>query len=354
MNRSRIKKIFISSLIIGVALTGVYFIARMPAAEVAELSPEEVIINVEVEPVEPERSVPDFLDLPGTVVPGKIVNVPVELGGKIISLPVREGELIKKGDIILKLDQSILEAEAARARAQAEFDKKSLDRTAMLLEKGVANPNSLDEIRSRYAVSSAVLEIAETNLDKTTVHAPYGGILNQVLVEEGEYVQEGSTVAEIVEVDKLKVQFQVPEKEAKFLHQGSTMDIIEGKSSNWLCNGPLTYISAVADPGTKTIEAEITLDNRERVIRSGQIVRVRLNRKSLNNAIMVPLAAVIPLEQGKVVYVASNGVAERREVTLGVIKGTRVQITKGLSKGDQLIVKGHRRVGPGQKINIVS
>lgn len=345
----------ISTLVIGIAIAGVYSISRIPAAETEEIAPEEVIINVEVQEIIPEKTVADYLDLPGSVVPGKIVQVPVEMGGKIVSLPAREGEMINEGDIVLKIDDAILKAEVARARAQAVFDKKSLERTAMLLEKGVTNPNSLDEIKSRYAVSSAALEMAETNLAKTVVYAPYTGIINDLPVENGEYVQEGATVAEIVEVDSVKVEIQVPEKEVEFLRKGSSMSIISGYTDDVICSGELTYISEVADAGTRTVNAEITVDNRKRILRSGQIVRARLNRRSLSNAVMVPLAAVIPLENGKVVYVADDeGNAERREVELGLIKGTRVHITRGLAEGDRLIVKGHRRVGPGQKINIVS
>ncbi len=352
--RKKIKKFLISTLVISIAVAGVYSISRIPAEQAAELAPEEVIVNVEVEEIIPENSVADYLDLPGTSRPGRIVNVPVELGGKIVDLPAREGELIRKGEVVLKLDDSILRAEVSRAKAQADFDKKSLDRTSMLLEKGVTNHNSLDEIQSRYAVSSAALEMAETNLSKTVVYSPYTGVLNDLPVEKGEFVKEGATVAEIVEIDTLKVEIQVPEKEVEYLRKGSSMSIISGNSDEPICYGTLTYVSEVADPGTRTVRAEISVDNRNGVLRSGQIVRARLNRRSLRDAVMIPLSSVIPLENGKVVFVASGGVAELRNVELGIMKGTQVQVISGLNRGDQLIIKGHRMVGPGQKITIVS
>ncbi|MFH1964365.1 MAG: efflux RND transporter periplasmic adaptor subunit [Acidobacteriota bacterium] len=352
--RKKLKKFLISALVISIAVAGVYSISRMPVEEAAELIPEEVIVNVEVEEVIPEKAVADYLDLPGTARPGRIVNVPVELAGKIVSIPAREGELIQKGAVILKLDDSILRAEVSRAKAQADFEKKSVNRTSMLLEKGVTNHNSLDEIESRYAVSSAALKMAETNLEKTVVYSPYTGILNDLPVEQGEFVQEGATIAKIVEIDTLKVEIQVPEKEVEYLRKGTAMRVISGSSDNPICYGTLTYISEVADMGTRTVKAEISVDNSKGVLRSGQIVRARLNRRSLRDAVMVPLAAVIPLEEGKVVYVVSGGVAERREVELGVMKGTEVHIKSGLTSGDLLIVKGHRMVGQGQKVNIVS
>ena len=352
-SRKKLRKILITTLVISLAVACVYSISRLPGEEEEVAVSKEVIINVEVEEIVPLPSVPDYLDLPGTAQPGRIVKVPAELGGKIVSLPAREGDLVRKGDVILKLDDSILSAEVARARAQTDFDKKSLERTSMLLEKGVAAHNSLDEIESRYAVNSAALKMAETNLAKTVVYSPYTGILNDLPVEQGEYVQEGATVAEIVEIDTLKIEVQIPEKEVEFVRMGSGMNVYSSTSAKQLCTGTVTYLSEVSDPGTRTVKAEVSIDNSNRVLRSGQIVKVRLNRRSLRNAVMIPLASVIPLEEGKVVYVAAAGKAERREVELGVIKGTEVHILNGLEGGEKLIVKGHRNVGPGQKINIV-
>ena len=112
--------------------------------------------------------------------------------------------------------------------------------------------------------------------------------------------------------------------------------------------------SELADEHTRTSRLEITVDNRERLLRSGQIVRARLTRRVLNDVIMIPLGSVIPLERGRVVYVVEGGQAQRRLVELGFIKGRSVQILAGVEAGDLLIVAGHRFVGPGQPVTIVS
>ena len=117
--------------------------------------------------------------------------------------------------------------------------------------------------------------------------------------------------------------------------------------------GTITFISELADPRTRTTRTEITLDNKQRLLRSGQIVHVRLTRRILKDAILVPLLAVIPMEGSKAVYVVNSSQAKRREVKLGIIKGYQVQIESGLEPGDKLIIAGHRFVAPGQKVNIV-
>ncbi len=117
--------------------------------------------------------------------------------------------------------------------------------------------------------------------------------------------------------------------------------------------GQITYISALADQGTRTTRIEVLVDNHEHRLRSGQIVRARLTRRVLRDALLIPLAAVIPLEKGYSVYVVRDGQAELRQVELGLLKGRDVQVLSGLAPGDELIVSGHRYVGPGQKVKVV-
>jgi multidrug efflux pump subunit AcrA (membrane-fusion protein) len=110
----------------------------------------------------------------------------------------------------------------------------------------------------------------------------------------------------------------------------------------------------LADEQTRATRVEVTVRNNPRLLRSGQIVRARLTRRVLRDVIMIPLAAVIPLESGNEVYVEENGAAQRRSVRLGLIQGLLVQVEEGLSPGERLIVAGHRLVGPGQSVNVVA
>jgi membrane fusion protein (multidrug efflux system) len=97
---------------------------------------------------------------------------------------------------------------------------------------------------------------------------------------------------------------------------------------------------------------EITLDNEQGLVRSGQIVSVNLTRRIIKDAVLIPLLAVVPMEEGNSVYVVNSTEARRRDVELGIIKGDRVRITGGIEPGDKLIIEGHRFVAPGQKVNI--
>ena len=117
--------------------------------------------------------------------------------------------------------------------------------------------------------------------------------------------------------------------------------------------GEISYISEVADAGARTTRMEIRLDNSDRRLRSGQIVTSRLLRRMLTGVVMVPLASVIPLEKGYRVYVVADGKAQPREIELGFFRGTEVRVLSGLRAGDELSVRGHHYVAPGQAVKVV-
>jgi len=179
-------------------------------------------------------------------------------------------------------------------------------------------------------------------------------VLNDLLVEEGEFVDTGNAVARIVDTDTVKVVVEIPERDIAFFAVGQKSDIfVETKDKTRLLVGTISFISELADSRTRTTRTEITLDNKQRLLRSGQIVRVTLTRQILKDAILIPLLAVIPMEGSKAVYVVNSTQAKRREVKIDIIRGDQVQITSGLEPGDKLIIAGHRFVAPGQKVNIV-
>ncbi|MHC4323955.1 MAG: efflux RND transporter periplasmic adaptor subunit, partial [Planctomycetota bacterium] len=223
-----------------------------------------------------------------------------------------------------------------------------------------ATQRDLDNATSQLAISRARLEGIRARLERTSIFAPTNGVLNDLLVEEGEYVDPGNPVAQVVDTDTVNVVVKIPERDVAFFNIGDNAEILsnskgqaESKEQAESLAGSISFISELADPRTRTTRMEITLDNRQRLLRSGQIVRVSLTRRILKDVIMIPLLAVIPMEDCKAVYVVNSSQAMRREVVPGIIRDDQVQIESGLEPGDKLIIAGHRFVAPGQKVNIV-
>jgi len=323
-------------------------LAKRPAPPQTDAPP----VNVKVVTIVPVKKLPDTFDIPGVVEPRRVVRVSAEVAGRVEAIDVEEGQPCRKGDVMLRLNTELLSAAHDRAKATAEFDGREYERMLGLSERGVATSSELDQVRSRAAASQAAMEEAKAKLDRATIAAPTDGIINRVPIEAGEYVQEGALVAELVDIDAVKVVVDVPERDLPYLTVGQQDDILPDPRGKPL-TGTITYIGKIADQATRTTPIEITVDNTDRRLYSGQIVVARLLRRVIDDAVMIPLEAVIPLEDGKEVYVVEGGKAASRRVALGVMKGTTVQITSGLAAGDELIVDGHRYAAPGQAVRIV-
>ena len=329
-------------------------ITQIPAQKREAAVTEAPPINVSVRSVTAVPVLPDTFDLPAAVEPNRTVTVAAEVAGGIEQIPPKEGSTVRAGDVLVQLNTDLIEPQVAIARAQFSRDKIQYDRMSALVKTDATSRSDLDDAATKLATSEAQLKEVQARLQRTHIVSPITGILNDLPVEEGEYVQVGAPVAEVVETDPVKVAVQAPERDVAFFSVGQKAEVLtEVKGCEQSVSGAITFISELSDPQTRSTRMEITVPNKDGHLRSGQIVRARLTRRVLENVIMIPLLAVIPMEDGKAAYVVESGLAQRRDVTLGVIKGDRVQVTRGLQPGDQLIISGHRFVAPGQKVKVV-
>ncbi len=310
-------------------------------------------VNVTAMTVRAEPNLADTFELPAVVEPNRIVTVSAEFEGRIERIPCKEGCKVSAGDLLVQLNDELIRPAYEKAKAQVERDEIEYNRMKKLVEDDATSRRDLDDATTKLAVSKAQLEEVAARLERTRILAPIDGMLNDIMVEEGEYVGIGTPVAEIVETNVVKVVVQVPERDIVYFDVGRQADVqVHTRDGNKWLTGEITFISEVADQQTRSTRMEITVPNERRIVRSGQIVTVNLTRRVLEEAMMIPLLAVIPMEKGNSVYVVNSSEAKRREVELGFIKGERVRIKSGVRPGDKLIIEGHRFVAPGQEVNI--
>lgn len=379
-------------LVSALAAAGALFITGPSRAWCAD-SAEARLANVRVRVVQSIPEMADTFRLPATVEANRVVRVAAEVAGRIERLNCKEGETCgpppegKENEAVplIELNTDLLQAEFDRAQAAAKLAADDYDRIVRLRAKGVGTEQEKMRAEAAMLTSKAAEKLATVRLARARIFAPIRGVLNDLLVEKGEFVQPGDPVAEIVDIDTVKVVTFVPELDIPFLKVGTAgkvLAVVRGRQREF--EGKITYISVLADKMTRSTRAEITLDNKRRLLRSGQIVRVVLIRRVLKNAIMIPLGAAIPLEHATAVYVVETAemkdektgktvtrdIAKRVIVKLDVrlIKGVertivvngteqvvreqRILVTNGLKNGDRLIVAGHRFVAPGQPVRI--
>ena len=354
-------------------VAGLVVVVAMMPDQVDEVPPHVALpVDVVVWPIPACAELADSFNLTAVVEPEAVVRVAAEVSGRIEGLglhkaertwrgriiragrPLEEGDPICEGEPIVRLNAELLQSRYDSMSAQFEYDQREYARLISLFEGGSTSKTELDDARTRQAVSKAALDEAARQLERTTIQAPISGILNRLPMEVGEYASPGDVVAELVATERVKVVVDVPERDVQYLHVGQVGVVFGFSADEREIEGPITYISELAHAGARTTRLEITINNADRALRSGQIVRVRLTRRVLHDVIMIPLDSVIPLEKGRVVYIVNEqNQAERRLVELGFLRGRQVRVLSGVEAGDRLIVVGHRYVGPGQPVTVV-
>lgn len=355
MRRARLARLIVKLAVAVVAVATLFVLAQLPPRTQDVPATEAPPVNVTVMPVTVEPRFPDAFDLPAFVEPNQVVTVAAEVPGRVEWIGPREGAVVQAGELLMRLNTDLLQAEYERIQAQVKNDETEFERQKGLVEGGAAPSKDLDKAATDLAISKAQLQEIRARLARTSIVAPLSGVLNELPVEQGEYVQPGTPVADIVDADTVKVVVSIPERDVPFFATGDRADVlVDIKGRHHSFEGTITFISELADERTRSTRMEITLPNKDGLLHSGQIVQVRVTRQILEDAILIPLLAVIPMEEGYAVYVVNSSQAERREVELGIIKGDSIQVTSGLQPGDQLIVAGHRFVAPGQKVRVIS
>jgi len=356
----------LAAIVTGVLVIWIAFFKEAKRPEVVQPEP----VNVEVMEVAAEPKLVDSMELPAVVEPDRVVQISAEVAGRIERLALEEGTPLEAGETIAVLNTDILKADFDRASAQATYDQTNHRRVTELHKRGAATEAELDSASAAVAASRAAVQAARARLDRARIIAPTSGMLDDLGVEKGEYVMPGTPVAKIVDTSTVKVVVDVPEKEVGYLKAGDAVDVLASGSAVRRLSGVVTYISAMADGATHSTRVEVSVDNAERLLRSGKIVNVRMTRRVLADVIMVPLAAIIPLEDGRAAYVVEGGTARERDISgrtvsfieggiarrrrvkidASVIRKRSVRVLSGLSPGDRLIVAGQKLVGPGQTV----
>ena len=311
--------------------------------------PAEKEVKVNTQVVLPV-TIEDNLTLPGATEPDRDISVSSESAGTVIWLGVKEGERVRQGQLIARLDSASSGAKFDRAKAARKLAAEQLRRRKELLNKGVLAQEEYDQIKAELEQSEASLKEMQVNVEYGIVRAPIAGIINKRYIDRGERLNVGDKVVDIVEPSTIRTIINVPEMDVPYLHKGQkvtvSVDALPGKS--W--EGVIDFISLKADPFSKTFETRVLTDNSAGIIRSGMLARVTLMRRTVENAVTTPLYAIINQGGERIIYVEENGIAKVRTIEIGVIEGNRAQVLKGLKPGEKLIVAGHTMVEDGMKV----
>lgn len=312
------------------------------------------VVQVAVEQVQRHDMVETFT-LPGSLEAWEDVTLAAELSGPVRWIGPREGDQLHKGQEILRIDTDTLSSEHERNQVTFDLRSRKLERYRSLLQEQLVSPQEVDNLALSMEEARADLKQTELMLQKSVLQSPLAGVLDEISVDPGEYVNVGQPLARIVQVDRLKVNVDVPEKDVPFLHVGQDITIIPAvvndKRPVYKLTGKLEYVAFTADEKTRTYRARIVIDNSGGLLRPGMIVRARFERQTMKQIVSAPLYAVLDRDDEKLVFVEKDGIAHAQKVVTGSSVGQRVVIHRGLESGQWLIVKGQQLLVDGARVD---
>lgn len=307
--------------------------------------------NVRVQVLEP-TTLEDTLMLTGSISPWEEVTLSAELSGSIEWQGVDDGELVDAGQELLRIDTESLRARHGQAVAQLKLADQELTRVQALSRNGVSSPQELDRAQANRDVAASDMRVSEIALTKSVVKAPLRGVADRVYGEVGEFVDVGTSLIRIVQVDRVKVVVGIPEKEVPLFSVGDAIGVSVDALPGEVFSGHIYRIATTAEGSTRTFATEIEVANGEGMLRPGMIARVKLVRNTYPDAIAIPIYSVISLDDRHIVFVEADGKASARQIEVGFYQSNVVHVTGGLEAGDRLIVVGQRDLRDGQPVQV--
>lgn len=315
------------------------------------------VVNVEVRPVS-STSFIERIRLTGTVQAHQDVQISAEESGRIVELMVEKGARVSVGQPLIKIEDSILRAQVEQARSRARLAQDTWERRKRLWEEDrVGTEQAYLEARTNAEEAAANLEMLEERLSRTTIRAPFGGILEDRMVEVGQLVSTGIPVARIVELDTVKVTAGVPERYASDVETGSSVTVSFDVLPDRSFEGEITFVGSTVNPRNRTFPVEFTLRNPESVVKPEMIANISVVRRTLADAVVVPQEALVRTEDGFRAFVVEDEDGEprvrARDVDVGPAQSNQVVIEGGLRPGERLVVVGQQQVAGGDRVRIV-
>ena len=322
--------------------------AEKMGAVAAERPPVNVVL-LDVNPTTLE----DRINLPGVVEPWEKLSVLSKIHGTVIKVEASEGDKVAKGQVIARVDPADFQIAVDSARATYELAEANYKRRVTLYEEGIVPRADIDSLEAQVKTSKAALENAELMLSRCMIKAPISGVIRRLDATEGLLLGVSDPVAEILQVDRVKAVVGIPESDVALVKYIKEVNLTIQALDNREVVGRNHFLASSPENGARLYRLELAIENKDNLIMPGMFVRAQLVKRVISDTVAVPLFTVIKREDQKFVFVEEDGVAKKHPVELGIMEDWLVQITKGLSPGDKVVVEGHRDIDDGFKLRTV-
>jgi membrane fusion protein (multidrug efflux system) len=284
----------------------------------------------------------------GTILSNEEVDLRSEISGKVVKLFFKEGSTVKKGAVLVKLNDAEQQAQLLRAQHRQTLAELSENRQQQLFERKLSSQEEYDSAITELNIVKADVQLINAQIDKTEIRAPFDGAIGLRYVSEGSYISPTTRIATLQDNSSVKVDFALPEKYAVAIKPGDKITFtIQGSSRTF--NGTVYALDSKIDQATRTLHLRALCPNNDGALIAGAFANVEVVFKE-KEALVVPPEALIPELKGHKVFVYKDGKAVSRSVETGIRTDQSIEITNGLQPGDSLITSAILQLRDGMAV----
>lgn len=297
------------------------------------------------------QPVSETLSLVANLAANEMVEIKSETDGTVEAILFDEGQPVKKGDLLIRLDESKFTNAVAEAEANFEISRLTYDRNQQLFRDKLVSQQEYDQAAATFQASRASMELKRRQWRDTRITAPFAGITGGRAVSPGQVIARDMVLTWLVDLDPVKAEVAVPERFLGQLVPGMALELTVAAFSGEKFRGEVYFIGPQVDPVTRTALVKARIPNPARKLKPGMFANLDLTLRLKDEAVVIPESAIVASGDRTLVYVVSaDDIAQIRPVKLGIRLAGAVEVVQGLEGGERVVSEGTQKVRPGGKV----
>lgn len=336
----KVKNIVIAILVIALGGMIVYRITKNKAENEKgkDKSGKKPPVSVSAFVVTPQEF-SNTISLSGSIDANEQIEIRSEVSGIVETISFTEGSNVSKGQVLFKVNDIELRAQLAQAKTKESLASENERRAKLLLQKEAISQEEYDIASADYRTAKAQTQLIQAQIGKTTVRAPFSGKIGLRSISPGTYVTPTTLIAKLVSTNPLKITFSIPEKYATEINKNSEITFTVPNVANKF-TAKIYALEPAIEATTRTLQIRALTDNKNGQLLPGTFATIELPLKNIKDAIIIPTEAIVPIQDGKKVFIANNGKAKEVKVATLTRTDKDVVITSGLKIGDTVLTSG--------------
>ncbi len=274
--------------------------------------------------------------------------------GIVNEIYVEEGDMVKAGQVIAKIEDEQYRIEAARAKATLNRLKNDFDRNKELYEKNLIAAEAYQNSQYEYESQKAAYDLAQLNLEHTSIKSPISGVISERFVKVGNMIGTDQQVCRVTDFSPLQAILHIPEHEMAKIRKDQRAELKVDALPNQTFAGHVERISPVVDAETGTFKVTVYVDETKGLLRPGMFGRVKIVYDTRENTRMIPKSAVMSEDLAQSVYVIKDSLAFKKAIRTGYTNGVNVEVIEGLEDGEMVVTIGQGSLQDSTKVNVIS